>query len=149
MKDILFRKIGVIHTPFSQAEGTPIQSARSKAVGSVVIAPEYADGLEGIEGFSHLILVYCFHLAESSTSLKVKPFLDDQTHGIFATRFPIRPNPLGLSVVQLTMRTGNILKVTGVDMLDGSPLLDIKPYVPEFDIFSAEHVGWYENRKFR
>ena len=107
------------------------------------------DGLDGIEEFSHIILLYGFHRSEQEISLKVKPFLDDRLHGIFATRYPCRPNPVGLSVVQLLERQANFIRFTGADMLDGTPLLDIKPYITEFDIFSVEKSGWYQNRKFK
>jgi tRNA (adenine37-N6)-methyltransferase len=143
--EIRFHPIGVIHTPFAEQATTPIQSARSSAAGTVDIDPAYADGLQDIEGFSHLILLYVFHRSPSYT-LHVKPFLDDQTHGLFATRYPARPNPIGLSVVRLISRKGNRLEIEDVDMLDGTPLLDIKPYVPEFDVRLETRTGWYENR---
>lgn len=149
MDEIMLKQIGVIHTPFSQKDQTPIQSARSEAPGTVEIFAEYAEGLDGVEGFSHLILLYQFHRSEPPVSLKVKPFLDDQTHGLFATRYPYRPNPLGLSVVRLVERKGNLLSILGADMLDGTPLLDIKPYIPEFDIHEVSKIGWYANRAHR
>ena len=141
-----FRAIGIIHTPFQETENTPIQSSRSEAPGVVEVFPEYLEGLEGVEEFSHLILAYVFHRAPDQVQLKVKPFLDDRMHGVFATRYPNRPNPLGLSVVRLVNRMENKLEVLGVDMLDGTPLLDIKPYVPDFDIHSVSKIGWYANR---
>lgn len=144
--DIHFRQIGVIHTPFQSKEKVPIQSARSDAAGTVEIFPEFSEGLEGVEGFSHLYLLYELHLAPAATSLKVMPFLDNQMHGVFATRYPIRPNPLGLSVVRLDERRENLLFVTGIDVVDGTPLLDIKPYIPEFDIHPVTKIGWYANR---
>jgi tRNA (adenine37-N6)-methyltransferase len=143
---INFRAIGIIHTPFQETENTPIQSSRSEATGIVEVFPEYLEGLEGVEEFSHLILVYVFHRAPDQVLLKVKPFLDDHMHGIFATRYPNRPNPLGLSVVRLVKRKGNTLEILGADMLAGTPLLDIKPYVPDFDIHSVSKIGWYANR---
>jgi tRNA (adenine37-N6)-methyltransferase len=145
---IKLRIIGAIHTPFHEKQDTPIQSSRSDIPGTVEVFPEYLEGLEGVEDFSHLILLYAFHRSSNQTPLRVKPFLDDQMHGIFATRYPVRPNPLGISVVQLTGRQENLLHFKGADMLDGTPLLDIKPYVPEFDIFAVEKTGWYQNRKF-
>jgi tRNA (adenine37-N6)-methyltransferase len=137
--------IGVIHSPFIEKSEVPIQASRSKAKGLVEIHPEYADGLLDLEGFSHIFLLYVFH-ESSGYSLVVKPFLDDQTHGLFATRYPYRPNPIGLSVVRLIGRKGNTLEVEGVDVLDGTPLLDIKPYVPEFDDRPNPRTGWYESR---
>jgi tRNA-Thr(GGU) m(6)t(6)A37 methyltransferase TsaA len=145
--EIMMKAIGVIHTPLIEKNNAPIQSSRSDIAGTVEVFPQYHDGLDGIEGFSHLYLLYGFHRCESEISLKVQPFLDDQLHGIFTTRYPNRPNPIGLSVVQLTVRQGNLLNFKGADMLDGTPLLDIKPYIPEFDIFAVEKTGWYQHRK--
>lgn len=139
------RPIGLIHSPFAEPGEAPIQAARSRAVGKVEIYPEFAEGLDGVDGFSHIFLLYVFHRS-SGYSLSVKPFLDDQQHGLFATRHPSRPNPIGLSVVRLIARQDNFLTIEGVDVLDGTPLLDIKPYVPEFDVRSETRLGWYENR---
>lgn len=141
--------IGVIHSPYREKEGMPIQAARSEAVGTVEIYPEYAAGLEGVEEFSHLFLFYRFHRSPAEIKLTVQPFLDDHEHGIFATRYPVRPNCLGFSVVRLLKREGNRLTVQGVDVLDGTPLLDIKPYFPDFDVFEATRFGWYEKRAYR
>jgi tRNA-Thr(GGU) m(6)t(6)A37 methyltransferase TsaA len=138
--------IGLIHTPFHNTGDMPIQSARSSAVGTVEVFPEYLEGLEGVEEFSHLILLYVFHQASEPVQLKVKPFLDDQLHGVFATRFPNRPNHLGLSVVELVSRKDNRLEILGADMLDGTPLVDIKPYFPDFDVHPATRVGWFARR---
>ena len=107
--------------------------------------PEFAEGLQDLEGFSHIILLYVFHQSDGY-ALRVKPFLDDQLRGLFSTRYPNRPNPIGLSIVRLLARRENILDIEGVDMLDGTPLLDIKPYVPEFDIYSDVRTGWYTHR---
>jgi tRNA-Thr(GGU) m(6)t(6)A37 methyltransferase TsaA len=114
----------------------------------VELFPEFEEGLEGIEGFSHLILICYLHQTPPNPDLLVKPFLDDHTHGVFATRFPHRPNPIGLSVVRLLKREGRRLSVQGLDVLDGTPVLDIKPYVPDFDVFRADRVGWYSKRAF-
>ena len=146
MMEFCMKPIGVIHTPFKENDGTPIQSSRSTASGEIEIFPEYEAGLESIEGLSHLILIYVFHLALNSTELMVKPFLDNTQHGVFSTRFYRRPNSIGLSVVHLIERNGLSLKLQNVDMLDGTPLLDIKPYVPEFDVHTVEKLGWYANR---
>jgi tRNA-Thr(GGU) m(6)t(6)A37 methyltransferase TsaA len=143
--EFVFHPIGVIHSPFNAKDEVPIQAARSQAIGLVDVHPEFAAGLQDIEGFSHLILVYVFHLS-SGYSLQVKPFLDDREHGLFATRYPMRPNPIGLSVVRLVTRQNHTLTVEGVDVLDGTPLLDIKPFVPEFDVRSETRTGWYETR---
>jgi len=140
-----FQSIGIIHTPFTEKADTPIQASRSQARGWVEVAPQYAAGLQDIEGLSHLFLIYVFHKSEGY-DLQVKPFLDDQQHGLFSTRHPRRPNPIGISVVRLLSRDENKLQVEGVDMLDGTPLLDIKPYVEEFDIRLNTRAGWYETR---
>jgi tRNA (adenine37-N6)-methyltransferase len=145
---ITFTPIGMIHTPFQQLDGMPIQSIRSDAPGTVEVFPEYAEGLEGVEEFSHIFLLYLLHQAGPPDSLKVRPFLDDQLHGLFATRHPRRPNPLGISVVRLVGCEGSRLHFLGADMLDGTPLLDIKPYIPEFDHHEVTKIGWYSERKF-
>ncbi len=141
-----FTPIGIIHTPNIVKDKTPIQSARSELTGTVEVFAPYKDGLEGIEEFSHIYLLYEFHQIPLEKPLLVKPFLDDAAHGVFATRFPSRPNPIGFSVVRLTSREDNILHVTGVDMLDGTPLLDIKPYIPDFDVFATTKTGWFQKR---
>ncbi|MBN1285009.1 MAG: tRNA (N6-threonylcarbamoyladenosine(37)-N6)-methyltransferase TrmO [Anaerolineae bacterium] len=141
---ITYRPIGVIHTPFTERAGMPIQAARSEAVGYVEVYPQYRPALADLDGFSHIFLVYHFHRADPP-QLSVRPFLDDTSHGLFATRHPHRPNPIGLSVVRLdrvALDNPPVLHVTGVDMLDGTPLLDIKPYVPQFDAHEAPHTGW-------
>jgi tRNA (adenine37-N6)-methyltransferase len=143
----MMKAIGVIHTPLIEKSNAPIQSSRSDVVGTVEVFPQYLEGLDGIEEFSHIYLLYGFHRSERIISLKVQPFLDDQLHGVFTTRYPCRPNPVGLSVVQLIERKENLLCFKGADMLDGTPLLDIKPYIPEFDIFAVDKIGWYQHRK--
>jgi len=142
MKKITFNPIGKIHSPFHEKEDMPIQPTGAKGVeGTVEVEPKYIDGLKDLEGFSHIILLYHFHLSEGF-SLLVKPFLDDEEKGLFSTRAPKRPNPIGLSIVKLIDIDGNILKIEDVDVIDGTPLLDIKPYVPEFDIREVESTGW-------
>jgi len=143
--EYVMRPIGVIHSPFDEASQTPIQSSRSQSIGQVEVYPEYVEGLQDIEGFTYIILLYVFHRS-SGYALKVKPFLDDQLHGLFTTRHPCRPNPIGLSTVRLLRRDKNMLEIQGVDMLDGTPLLDIKPFMPEFDLRSEARSGWYETR---
>lgn len=142
---IVMQPIGVIHSPFGNPDEMPIQASRSNAAGSVEVYPAFASGLKDIEGFSHLHLLYVFH-ESSGFALVVKPFLDDRERGLFATRHPRRPNPIGMSIVRLLSRQDNRLVVEGVDMLDGSPLLDIKPYVPDFDVRRDARAGWYETR---
>lgn len=146
--EFIFHPIGVIHTPFQETTNTPIQSSRSDAEGTVEVFPEYAEGLQGVEDFSHLLLLYVWHKSPPCRQLTVQPFLDDAKHGVFATRFPSRPNMLGISVVRLLRREENQLFFSGADMLDNTPLLDIKPYIPEFDIHPADKIGWYGRRAF-
>jgi tRNA (adenine37-N6)-methyltransferase len=143
--EIIMRPIGVIRSPFIEKDKTPIQASRSRAIGVVEIYPEFADGLKDIEALSHIYLLYAFHESHGF-KLQVKPFLDDQEHGIFATRYPYRPNPIGLSIVRLVSRKENTLTVEGIDTLDGTPLFDIKPYVPDFDLRTNVRTGWYETR---
>jgi tRNA-Thr(GGU) m(6)t(6)A37 methyltransferase TsaA len=143
--EFIFHPIGVIHSPFADKAQTPIQAALSQAIGQVIVDAQYADGLQDLEGFSHIILLYVFHQSDGY-HLRIKPFLDDQWRGLFATRYPYRPNPIGLSVVRLLARRENILEIEGIDVLDGTPLLDIKPYVPEFDARNETRTGWYETR---
>ena len=143
--EISMQPIGIIHSPFNDKEQTPIQASRSQAIGTVEVYPEFSDGLQGIEEVSHIYLLYVFHNS-SGYSLQIKPFLDDQEHGLFATRYPYRPNPLGISTVRLLFRQANVLTIEGVDVLNGTPLLDIKPYVPDFDLRTDVRAGWYETR---
>jgi tRNA-Thr(GGU) m(6)t(6)A37 methyltransferase TsaA len=143
MNEIKYKPIGVIHSPFKEPMGTPIQPAGRKGIdGMVEVFPEYAEGLKDLEGFSHIILIFHLHLSQGF-SLKVKPFMDNEIRGVFATRAPRRPNPIGISVVHLVKVEKNILHIQDIDMVDGTPLLDIKPYVPEFEI-KAVKIGWLE-----
>jgi tRNA-Thr(GGU) m(6)t(6)A37 methyltransferase TsaA len=145
MKRIVYEPIGVIHSPFKDAHSMPIQSAAALGVrGTVEVFPEYTKGLDDIEGFSHIILIYHFHLSKRF-SLKVKPYLDDKLHGVFATRAPARPNPIGQSVVRLLKVGRETLHIQGVDIVEGTPLLDVKPYVPQFDAWNVQRIGWLEN----
>lgn len=143
--EFTFKPIGMIHSPFIEKGKTPIQASRSQAAGRVEVYPEFAEGLKDIEALSHIYLFYVFHESQGY-ELQVKPFLDDREHGIFSTRYPYRPNPIGFSIVRLLSREENVLTVEGVDVLDGTPLLDIKPYVPDFDHRANVHAGWYETR---
>jgi tRNA-Thr(GGU) m(6)t(6)A37 methyltransferase TsaA len=144
MNEIKYKPIGIIHSPFKEPKGTPIQPAGAKGTdGTVEIFPEYAEGLKDIEGFSHIILLYHFHLSKVS-ALLAKPYMNNEMHGVFAMRGPSRPNPIGVSVVCLVKVEGNMLHVQDVDIVDGTPLLDIKPYVPEFDAREVERIGWLE-----
>ncbi|MBW1716924.1 MAG: tRNA (N6-threonylcarbamoyladenosine(37)-N6)-methyltransferase TrmO [Deltaproteobacteria bacterium] len=144
MNDIRYKPIGVIHSQFRQPKGTPIQPTGAQGIdGRVEVFPEYAQGLKDLEGFSHVILIYHFHLSKG-VSLKVKPFMDSEAHGVFAMRGPSRPNPIGISVVRLVKIEDNMLHIQDIDIVDGTPLLDIKPYVPKFDVREAEKIGWLE-----
>ena len=149
MKKFEFEPIGVIRTPFKDLQDMPIQPAsEASAPGSVEIFPDFVDGLKDLEGFSRVILLYHFHQVHRLT-LTVTPFLDSEPHGIFATRAPTRPNPIGLSIVKLLRIEGNTLHVENVDILDGTPLLDLKPYIPEFDWQPEARIGWLEQAKGR
>jgi tRNA (adenine37-N6)-methyltransferase len=141
---IEYQPIGIIHSPFTELSGMPIQPVGAVGVkGSVEIFAEYEDGLKDIEGFSHIILLYHFNKSRGF-NLHVVPFLDSKPRGVFATRAPKRPNPIGLSVLKLQKVKDNILHVDNIDILDGTPLLDIKPYVPKFDRQTSVRVGWLE-----
>jgi tRNA-Thr(GGU) m(6)t(6)A37 methyltransferase TsaA len=141
--EIILRPIGYIHSPFTDPQGMPIQPVGAKGVqGQIKIELQYVEGLRDLEGFSHIILLYYLHKA-NGYQLQVVPFLDDQPHGVFATRAPRRPNPLGLSIVKLNKIEGDTLYIEGVDILDGTPLLDIKPYIPAFDQHKGTRAGWY------
>jgi tRNA-Thr(GGU) m(6)t(6)A37 methyltransferase TsaA len=142
LREICYRPIGIIHSPFKQPKGVPIQPRAAEGVkGTVELFDEFKEGLTDLDGFSHVILIYHFHLSEGF-SLKVKPFLDDTLRGLFATRAPRRPNSIGISVVPLERIDGSTLYISNVDIVDGTPLLDIKPYVPEFDRETDIRVGW-------
>ncbi len=141
--------IGLIHSPHRQAEGTPIQSRWAEAVeGSVEVFPQFAPGLRDLEGFERIWLLCWFDRAREA-KLEVVPYLDTSSRGVFATRAPSRPNPIGLSCVRLLAVEGSRLRVAELDVLDGTPLLDIKPYVPDFDVFGVKRVGWYANARGR
>ncbi len=134
--------VGWIRSPFAQAAGVPIQAALdNEHQGRVEIDPAWQDGLQDLEGFERLWLVTWLH-AVSGPRLRVTPFMDDQPHGVFATRAPTRPNPIGLSCVRLLSREGCCLHIAGIDVLDGTPVLDIKPYIPRFDAFPVSRAGW-------
>ena len=144
---ICYRPIGIVHSPFKETKGMPIQPpGAAKIRGTIEVFPEFVNGLKDVEGFSHIILLYHFHRAQKS-ELVVIPFMDSQPHGVFATRAPKRPNPIGLSIVKLLNIEQNILHIKNVDIVDGTPLLDIKPYVPEFDHPPVERVGWLAQAK--
>lgn len=146
MEKVVYVPIGIVRSPFKTIEGTPIQPVGAKGVrGQIELLEQFSGGLRDLEGFSRLILIYHFHLSKGF-DLEVKPFLDDERHGVFATRAPKRPNPIGMSVVKLIHIEGNLLTIEDVDILDGTPLLDIKPYVPQFDSIETGKIGWLADR---
>jgi len=140
-------EIGVIRSPYLTKESCPIQgSVKPDGVGTIDIYPQYANGLKDIETFSHIILLYLFDRA-GDVQLIRPTFLDDTPHGVFASRHPCRPNSIGLSIVRLDSRSGNTLNVSGIDVLDGTPLIDIKPYIPRFDHVDSASNGWTGDKK--
>ena len=146
LEPVTYRPIGVIHTPFTDVDGMPIQPIAAAGIrGTIDLDPGFAAGLLDLDGFSHLILLYHLHHVRAPR-LTVTPFLDDRPHGIFATRSPARPNPVGLSTVRLVRVVGSTIEIEDVDMLDGTPLLDIKPYIPAFDDRPGARVGWFTGR---
>jgi len=146
MNEIMYRPIGIIYSPYKEPRGIPIQPTAAKDIeGIIEIFPEYTEGLKDIQGFSHIILIYHLHLSKEF-SLKVKPYMDDNMRGVFATRSPSRPNPIGISIVRLNKVDNNILYIRNIDIVNGTPLLDIKPYVPEFDIWKVERIGWLDKK---
>lgn len=144
-RSVVFHPIGLIHSEHREAENTPIQPVyASDCVGTVELFPEFVEGLDGLDGFSHIYLLY--HLDRAAPAqMRVKPFLGDRTCGLFATRAPCRPNAIGLSIVRLCRVEGAFLHVVGLDVLDRTPLLDIKPYTVRFDHVQTTHDGWHAN----
>ncbi len=137
-----FRPVGIIRSPFTDTKGMPVQPPGARSVrGTVEVFPEYAEGLRDLEQFSRIILLYHLHACRRC-ELTVTPFLDSVPRGIFSTRAPPRPNPIGLSIVRLCGLRGTTLEIEDVDILDGTPLLDIKPYIPSFDAYPEESHGW-------
>lgn len=147
---VAYRPIGTLRSPHAQVSGMPIQPVGARGVrGHIDVAPEFVEGLRDLEGFSHVIVLYHLHRI-SGYQLRVRPFLDTRDHGIFATRSPKRPNAIGLSVLELTGvdidGEHGVVRLANVDILDGTPVLDIKPYVPEFDVWRAERIGWFAGK---
>ncbi|NHK31291.1 MAG: tRNA (N6-threonylcarbamoyladenosine(37)-N6)-methyltransferase TrmO [Asgard group archaeon] len=147
---IIFKPIGIIHTPFKKSDGMPIQAKFSNEKGVAKISNKYVLATQGLEEFSHIFLIYHFHEAKE-TKLLVKPFLSEKKMGLFAIRAPNRPNPIGISVVRIVdiIVKKNSVEIifSGADMLDQTPLLDIKPYVSDFDVFLETRNGWYDKRE--
>lgn len=146
VQEIKYRPIGFIRSPFKETKGMPIQAAGAKGItGTIEIDPEYSEGLQDLDGFSHIFLIYHFHRSQEY-SLMVRPFLDDSLRGVFSTRAPKRPNAIGISVVRLVKIEGTTLHIEDVDVVDSTPLLDIKPYVPAFDWREVEGTGWLADK---
>jgi tRNA-Thr(GGU) m(6)t(6)A37 methyltransferase TsaA len=144
MSDIVFHPIGVIHSPFKEQAGTPIQSALAgDARGSIDVDPAYVAALLDLQDFERVWVLYHLDRTAAFKPL-VTPYLDTAEHGLFATRSPARPNPIGMSVLRLLGVTETRIDVAGIDILDGTPLLDIKPYVPDFDAFTRSRAGWFD-----
>ena len=142
-------QIGIIHSPYKTKDECPIQgNTNHNGKGEIEVFPEYEEGLETIETFTHIILFYIFDKA-GEIKLSRPTFLDDSPHGVFASRHPCRPNSIGISTVKLRKRNKNILEVSGIDILDNTPLIDIKPYIPRFDHFNSANNGWTETKKIR
>lgn len=143
---INYTPIGYVSASFKSPQNAPIQpSGASGSDAYITIKPELITGLQDIGGFSHLIIIYHFHLAKAA-KLICQPFLDNQTHGIFAIRGPNRPNPIGLSIVELKVVEANVITIGRNDMVDGTPVLDIKPYVVDFDCYPTAAKGWLEGK---
>ncbi|MCF7792687.1 MAG: tRNA (N6-threonylcarbamoyladenosine(37)-N6)-methyltransferase TrmO [Candidatus Cloacimonetes bacterium] len=143
---ITFRPIGIIHTPFKERKDMPIQPMGGKGIKATIeVFPEFAEGLKDLDKFSYIVLIFNFHLSVEY-NLLVKPFMEDEIRGVFATRAPRRPNQIGMSIVKLNKIEKNILHISNIDIVDGTPLLDIKPYVPMVDSEEEIKVGWLENK---
>ncbi len=144
MASYSFEPIGIIETPFNTKDGMPIQSIGAEGIkGKIILNEELVPGLKDLDGFSHIILIYIFHRSEGFELLTI-PFLDDEKHGVFSTRAPRRPNQIGMSVVKLLSITKNIIEFENADMMNGTPLLDIKPYISAFDVHKSDKNGWLD-----
>ncbi|MFX1324157.1 MAG: tRNA (N6-threonylcarbamoyladenosine(37)-N6)-methyltransferase TrmO [Promethearchaeota archaeon] len=145
-KEICFKPIGIIHSPFKTLKGIPIQSALSDVNSIIEIFQEFEDGLKDLSGFSHIYCLYFFDMVKLPVPLQSKPFLDNEERGVFAIRTPFRPNPIGISVLEILNIEQNNINVKGVDILDKTPILDIKPYIPQVDNFDTEKIGWAKGK---
>ena len=146
MNPVKYKPIGVIHSPFISQVGIPRQAVGAPEVNAEIeIFNEYLDGLSDLDGFSHIIVIFHMHLVQKG-SLKASPPWDNKEHGVFATRSPYRPNPIGVSVVRLESIERNILNISGVDMADGTPVLDIKPYIPDLNPNEDIRLGWLKGK---
>ncbi len=145
-KKICFKPIGIIHTPFKNLKGIPIQSFMSDTKGTIEIFSEYLPGLKDLSGFSHIYCLYYFDMVKLPVPLQSKPFLDNEVKGVFAIRTPFRPNPIGISILQIVEIKDNNIEVNNVDILDKTPILDLKPYIPKFDNRQIIKIGWLEHK---
>jgi len=146
METIQYQPIGIIHSPFKGNIGVPRQAVGASDIkGAIEIFDDFADGLKDLDGFSHIVVIFHLHMVKAP-SLKAYPPWDDREHGVFATRSPYRPNSIGVSIVQLESIAKNILRISGIDMADGSPVLDIKPYVPDMNPTKNVRIGWLTNK---
>ncbi len=143
---VCFKPIGVIHTPFKTLKGIPIQSVMSEEEGIIEIFEEYYHGLKDLDGFGYIYCLYLFDMVKLPVPLQSKPFLDDDIKGVFAIRSPFRPNPIGISILKLLKVEGNEIHVSDVEMLDKTPILDIKPYIPEIDTRVTDKIGWLKGK---
>ena len=144
LQDIVLKPIGIIHSPFKNLEGIPIQFSMSKNKGKLEIFKKFMLGLKDLEGFSHLYCIYFFDLIKLPVPLQSKPFLEDDKKGVFSTRTPFRPNPIGLSILEIEKIEENIIFVNNLDILDKTPIIDLKPYINEFDSIKSLKSGWLE-----
>jgi tRNA-Thr(GGU) m(6)t(6)A37 methyltransferase TsaA len=146
LSSVVLAPIGVVRSPFIQAPGTPIQpTGAEETAGRIELDPPFAPGLKDLDGFSHIFVLYVFDRA-GPTRLLITPYLDQEERGVFATRSPQRPNPIGLSLVRLKGCEGSTLHIDGVDILDGTPVLDIKPYIPQLNPTGEVRIGWLAGR---
>jgi tRNA-Thr(GGU) m(6)t(6)A37 methyltransferase TsaA len=143
---ICFKPIGIIHSPFKTLKGIPIQSFMSDTKGHIEIFPEYQSGLKDLSGFSHVYCLYYFDMVKLPVPLQSKPFLTNEVKGVFAIRTPFRPNPIGISILEILEIKDNNIEVNNVDLLDQTPILDLKPYVPQFDNFKTTKIGWVKGK---
>jgi len=144
--EICFKPIGIMHSPFKSLKGVPIQPSVSEDKGLIEIFPQYKLALKDLDKFGFIICIFHFDMVKLPIPLQSKPFLDDEEHGVFAIRTPFRPNPIGFSILKLTQIIEHELHVENVDILDNTPILDIKPYVPHFDVRETEKIGWLQGK---
>ncbi|MFX0040889.1 MAG: tRNA (N6-threonylcarbamoyladenosine(37)-N6)-methyltransferase TrmO [Promethearchaeota archaeon] len=145
-QEICFKPIGIIHTPFKSFNGIPIQSSMSDRNGTIEIFSEFQAGLKDLSGFSHIYCLYFFDMVKLPVPLQSKPFLDNEIKGVFAIRTPFRPNPIGISILKILKIEENKVLVQNVDMLDKTPLLDLKPYISKFDNIKVNKIGWLQGK---